>query len=137
MIQGIGYNNPYGMYNRIQYPNQNDEALKNLNRNALKSADENVATQAVPVTPTLPQMDLKLDSIRPRGNAPLEDISLSLDNSASFEMKGRDSDISALDISKAVSDMQKDEALMQYQYFVGGDNSVFSSEDGMVVAKAY
>lgn len=134
MIQGIGYNNPYNMYNRIQYPNQNDEALKGLNQNnANRSAQETEQSKAV--TPVLPQMDLKLDAIRPRTNATLEDISLSLDNSTSFEMKGRESDINQLDITKAVSDMKKDEALWQYQYYVGGDNSIFSSEDGIVIAK--
>ena len=49
-------------------------------------------------------------------------------------MKGIDSDIETLDMEKAVSDMQKDQALMQYQYFVG-DTNLFSSEDGVVIAE--
>ncbi len=34
-------------------------------------------------------------------------------------MKGADSDIRTLDVEKAISAMQKDTALQQYQYFVG------------------
>ena len=37
---------------------------------------------------------------------------------AVYEMKGADSDIFKLDIEKAISDMKKDEVLMEYQFFV-------------------
>ena len=40
---------------------------------------------------------------------------------ATYELKGADSDIRSLDVAKAVSDMQKDELIHQYQYFVGQD----------------
>ena len=36
-----------------------------------------------------------------------------------YELKGMDSDISKLDIEKALSDMKKDQVLQQYQFFVG------------------
>lgn len=36
-----------------------------------------------------------------------------------FEMKGIDSDVNRLDMEKAVSDLDKDQVLKQYQYFVG------------------
>lgn len=36
-----------------------------------------------------------------------------------YELKGEDSDISKLDVAKAVSDLEKDQILQQYQYFVG------------------
>lgn len=38
---------------------------------------------------------------------------------AAYELKGADSEISGLDIEKALSDLQKDQVLMQYQVFVG------------------
>lgn len=37
----------------------------------------------------------------------------------SFELKGVDSDISRLDVQKAVSELEKDQVLQQYQFFVG------------------
>ena len=36
-----------------------------------------------------------------------------------YELKGEDSDINKLDVAKAVSDLDKDQILQQYQYFVG------------------
>lgn len=38
---------------------------------------------------------------------------------AVYEMKGADSDIHKLDIERAISDMKKDEVLLEYQFFVG------------------
>lgn len=38
---------------------------------------------------------------------------------ATYELKGIDSDINKLDIQKAVSDLDKDQVLKQYQFFVG------------------
>lgn len=36
-----------------------------------------------------------------------------------YEMKGAESDLYNLDVQKAVSDMQKDRVIQQYQFFVG------------------
>lgn len=47
----------------------------------------------------------------------------------SYELKGADSDISTLDVAKAVSDLDKDKVLQQYQRFVG-------SADGTVMQQA-
>lgn len=128
MIHGIGNNDLYNVYNRIQFPKANEEALQNVKSEEAKS-EVNVAVSEPP------KMDLKLDSIKPRANASLEDVSLSLAKKPSFEMKPITSDIESLDIDKAVSDMQKDGALMQYQYFVGNNEPIFASEDGIVIAK--
>ena len=134
MIQGLGNNDLYNTYNRIQLlPGQsNREALKPVKVEEQKSPREQSVQQNVS---SAPQMDLKLDTIRPRVNADLEDISLSLATPSSFEMKGRDSDIDALDIQKAVSDMQKDSALQQYQFFVGDQTPIVNNEDGIVIPK--
>jgi hypothetical protein len=47
----------------------------------------------------------------------------------SFELKGADSDINSLDVEKAVSDLDKDQVLKQYQYFVNPKGS--SVQQGM------
>lgn len=36
-----------------------------------------------------------------------------------YELKGEDSDITKLDVAKAISDLEKDQLLQQYQFFVG------------------
>lgn len=45
----------------------------------------------------------------------------------SYDLKGVDSDISKLDVEKALSDLKKDQVLQQYQFFVGDD--VFTSTE--------
>lgn len=45
-----------------------------------------------------------------------------------FELKGADSELASLDVTKAISDLGKDQLLQQYQYFVGTDAT------GMVTA---
>ncbi len=126
MIKGID-NLQAGLYNRIQNT-QNEATLKKINEQA-SSSEEKKQEPSKEVS-----LDLRLSDIRPRANATLEDISLSLNEPKGFEMKGRDADIETLDMEKAVSDMQKDQALMQYQYFVG-DSGIMNSEDGIVIAK--
>ncbi len=128
MIQGINNFQPvdYNILNRI-----NDDHRAGAK---ITQADQNVEPKAHEEAASAKALDLRLDDIRPRQNASLEDIKLSLNDTASFDMKGRESDIETLDLEKAVSDMQKDQALMQYQYFVG-DTHVPDPEDGIVIAK--
>ncbi len=116
----------YNAYNRIR----NDQYNADLRR---QTGDNKAAAEAAPAKAPI-ELDLRLDDIRPRKNADLEDVSLSLSDHGSFEMKGRESDIDSLDMEKAVSDMQKDQALMQYQYFVGESNLI-NNEDGIVIRK--
>ena len=44
-----------------------------------------------------------------------------------FELKGIDSDITNLDVQKAVSDLDKDQVLQQYQFFVGTASAPIST----------
>lgn len=39
----------------------------------------------------------------------------------SYDLKGIDTDINKLDVEKAISDMDMDKVLQQYQYFVGDE----------------
>lgn len=41
-----------------------------------------------------------------------------------YEPGGENHDINQLDVTRAISDMQKDQVLLQYQFFVGGSRSV-------------
>ena len=123
-LQNVNYNN----YNRI---NSDPATEAGIRRAGAQSAQADAAKEQ---KVSAPEIDLRLDDIRPRQNASLEDISLSLNEPGGFEMKGRESDIESLDMQKAISDMQKDQALMQYQYFVG-DSNIVNNEDGLVIQK--
>ena len=49
-----------------------------------------------------------------------EEFAKSYQPDAVYELKGADSDITSLDMAKAISDLKKDQVLEQYQFFVGG-----------------
>ena len=51
---------------------------------------------------------------------------------ATYELKGADSDIFSLDMEQAISEMQKDQVLQQYQFFVG-EQGVSAHTDDMGV----
>ena len=68
--------------------------------------------------------------------ANLENISLTFNKADDFDFIGKDSSIETLDMEKAISDMQKDQVLQQYQYFVGSSQNIISnSMDGLVIQK--
>ena len=46
----------------------------------------------------------------------------------SYDLKGVDSDINQLDVQKALSDMDKDKVLQEYQYFVGENLNTYSKK---------
>lgn len=67
--------------------------------------------------------------------ANLENISLTFNKEESYDYIGSESGLANLDMQKAISDMRKDEILQGYQYFVGSSNTLFQSEDGIVIPK--
>lgn len=70
--------------------------------------------------------------------ADLDNVSLKFNKDDSFGYIGMDSSLDNLDMQKAISDMQKDQVLQSYQYFVGSADSLFgeqSSADGIVIMK--
>ena len=64
----------------------------------------------------------------------LENISLTFNKDEDFGYIGNDSDIMKLDMEKAISDMKKDQAFEQYQFFVGSGKTM-QNEDGSVFLK--
>ncbi len=68
----------------------------------------------------------------------LNNVSLTFNREEDFGYIGMDSDPEGLDMQKAISDMQKDRILQNYQYFIEGAGSLFGgqpSADGTVVLK--
>lgn len=66
----------------------------------------------------------------------LENISLTFHKEDSFDHIGSESVLTDLDMQKAISDMQKDQVLQEYQYFVGSAKTLLNeSADGQVLKK--
>lgn len=77
--------------------------------------------------------------------ADLENISLHFNKNDDYGFIGRDANPETLDMQKAISDMQKDGILQEYQYFVGNSNFMpvdmgfgilqSATADGLVIRK--
>ena len=85
--------------------------------------------------------ELSSDHVQ-RGNASIDNVAISFGiyDDASGNLLGMDGLISN-DMMQAISGMQKDQILREYQYFVGDDLSgnkssiIASTEDGLVIKK--
>ena len=77
--------------------------------------------------------------IQPVDNRPLatdpNSVSLNFNKGDDFSYIGSEKDIAKLDMQKAISDMKQDNILQEYNYFIGSSRNVYSSEDGVVLAK--
>lgn len=69
--------------------------------------------------PQQEQQDVTADQSRPEQSFSAYDYAQGYDAEASYDMVGADSNIHDLDVEKAISDMQKDQLLQQYQFFIG------------------
>lgn len=127
----IDYISSYGgFYNQYRMPE-----IPRVSVEDVKKQDEQV--NEVPVSPaTEPEQQPVSQASR---MANLEDISLSFNVNETYDYIGRDADLQNLDMMKAISDMQKDAVLEQYQYFVGPKDItgpvISQTPDGMVIQK--
>ena len=99
---------------------------------------QNITSKQQAVVPEAPVAKAEEATVSvERKNTALEDVSLTFLKDDTYDMIGSESDLNKLDMQKAISDMQKDKILQDYNYFVG--SSVMQqrniSEDGVVVAK--
>ncbi|MCR5733908.1 MAG: hypothetical protein K6G22_04790 [Lachnospiraceae bacterium] len=130
-INGLGQFDIMASYeslNRIPRVNPSDIAPMPEDKVVIKD-------DAVKAGESLKIEESKAPELRYRGNASIEDISLSFNYDRENAMNGADSDINSLDMEKIVSDAKKDSILSQYQYFVGDSFNIEDLNDGIVIAK--
>lgn len=124
-----------GFYNQYKMPEIQQVSVEDV-----KKQDEQLAKQQMQQSVETPKIDY---TQQPENQAPrmanLEDISLTFNTNETYDYIGRDADLQNLDMMSAISDMQKDKVLEQYQYFVGPkemeDPIVAQTPDGIVVQK--
>ena len=83
---------------------------------AQNTEDESLQTQTVPF------VQEPVEDVSAKQNFTSYVFSKTYEPGKSYELKGEDSDIYNLDTQKAISDLDKDQVLKQYQYFVGDKN---------------
>ena len=131
---GINGINDYSqLFNSYRVPSIPDVSLdKVAEQDRLKKVAE--TQEAATQKPELENFELPNRS----ENAKLEDISLKFNKSDDFGYIGKDNDIYSLDVENAISDMQKDNILRQYQFYAGNsDMAIVNNADGVVIPKLF
>lgn len=130
-MNGIGQFDLYNNYiNRVD----DQEKLRVAKESSNQRPQEEIVSEQEPKEVSL---SLNLEGIRARQNMSLSDVSVTMNqpSSSSFEMKALSYRPDEDEMDKALSDMQKDSALMKYSYFVGESNVIMDNEDGVVLLK--
>ena len=124
-----------GFYNQYHMPQIRQVSVEDVK----KQEQENLQQQTNPAIQRSEIPYAQETTNQASRTANLEDISLSFNVNETYDYIGKDADIRNLDMMSAISDMQKDEVLQQYQYFVGPKDPmgqvVASTPDGMVIQK--
>ena len=131
-INGLGQFDMMSAYNRIDSISRVPvEPVKP----AVQEANENPSQKPAEESASSLKINLNLDGIRSRGNASLEDISRDFTRRDNFSLTSMDPLAMQNEMEKAVSEMNKDQSLRQYQVFVGEGNVIVDDEDGIVTVK--
>lgn len=127
---GIDRIGGFGAVSGYVAPRDTIIGAENIKREDSQGRPENLAKESAAVRE---EMDTP---VRRGKDAELEDISLTFNKREVFDYLGQESDIRSLDMQKAISDMQKDQILQQYNFFVGSaKNLMENNPDGTVIAK--
>ena len=139
-VNGLGSFDLMSNYNRIDVT---DRAVNSISP-VTPVSQETVApvTKAAPEekTSTATQapdlkVNLNFDGMRRSSSVGLSDITRDFGKREPFTMTRFDDQSMRDDMLKAVSQMEQDSSLMQYQYFVGENNVILNDEDGIVIMK--
>ena len=133
-INGLGSFDMMSRYNRISV---NDQAVSSVKPVNTKPAEESVAVNEKPAEENKPELkvNLNLEGMRRRSGYNREDISKDFSRREAFSLSGIDENFMNSEIQKAVSTMEKDQSLQQFQYFVGDSNILVDDADGIVIRK--
>ncbi len=131
-----GYLNGYDAYN---IPNPADD-MKIGTRPADIKPQQQEVKEAPPKEQEKPGLDLTVEEVSPRENASIENIAISFGqyDASMLDLFG-DKGLASAEMRQAISSMQKDKILHEYQYFVGKDlagqerNIIAATEDGLVI----
>ena len=136
-INGLGSFDMMSTYNRINVSDQAISAARSDAKVETKPAEESAVVNEQPKEAQQPELkvNLNLEGMRRRTGFNLDDISRDFTRREPFSISRVDDNAMQSEMKKAVSDMEKDQSLQQFQYFVGESNVVFNDEDGIVIRK--
>ena len=136
-INGLGSFDMMSAYNRIDFADRTAGIVKPVNEEVSKEANsvqENGNQKAQEEKQEL-KVNLNLEGMRRRPSVSFDDISRDFAKREPYSLTRVDDKAMQNEIMKAVSEMEEDQSIQQYQYFVGGNNVILDDEDGTVVMK--
>ena len=133
-INGLGSFDMMSRYNRINVADQAISAVKPVET---KPAEETAVVNEQPQEQKQPELkvNLNLEGMRRRSGYNLDDISRDFAKREPFSISRVDDNAMASEMQKAVSVMERDQSLQQFQDFVGDSNILVNDEDGIVIKK--
>lgn len=129
------YGGLYNNYKVVDIPRVDINTVKKQDEE--KKLSEMGAMELPKVNEVVPATEPEQPDLRSK-TADLENISLTFNTGDDYSFLGSDFNIEDLDMQKAISDMQKDGIIQDYNYFVGSTdlvNNGFENEDGRVFLK--
>ncbi|MBQ6588972.1 MAG: hypothetical protein IJI01_09865 [Butyrivibrio sp.] len=134
--------NGFGNYNAYNIPPAVDNNIK-VGTQAPQAAPQKAPEQPVEAKVEEPKkgMDLSIEELPSRENASIENVAISFGmyDSSSIDLFG-EKGLASEDMKQAISGMQRDKILHEYQYFVGGkdltgkpSNIIAGTDDGIVI----
>ena len=133
-----GYINGYDAYS---IPKASDEIKIGQNSPAQQGIEAGKSKEAPEAKEEKKGLDLTVTEIPSRENASIENIAISFGqyDASSIDLFG-ERGLASEDMKQAISGMQRDKILHEYQYFVGGkdlagkeSNIIAGTEDGLVI----
>lgn len=94
-----------------------------INELSNTKAPDQVKPAEQPAKESVKISQAEIDAARANQTFGAYDYANQYNPNATYDLKGATSDLKTLDVEKAISDMQKDQAIHQYQYFVGDNTS--------------
>ncbi len=109
--------------------------IKTVDIDTVKKQEEQKSVQSQETSSIIPS-SREAEQRKAERVANLQEISLTFNKKDDYGYIGKDSSLESLDMQKAISDMQKDSILQEYQYFVGSANGFVPMEQGMGILQS-
>ncbi len=109
--------------------------IKTVDIDTVKKQEEQKSVQSQETSSIIPS-SREAEQRKAERVANLQEISLTFNKNDDYGYIGKDSSLESLDMQKAISDMQKDSILQEYQYFVGSANGFVPMEQGMGILQS-
>ncbi len=127
-VSGIRPNAGFYEYNSIKINELRDQQIAETQALLAKSKMEPAESTSLQ-TSSMQDQQTEQEDARSRQTYDAYDYAQQYQAGEIYNLKGADSNIEDLDVEKALSNLEKDQVLQQYQFFVGTDATMSAQSD--------